>query len=61
VASGRIVLSSDFPRYLGVPASLDPVAWASGAREVLRYKDGSTATLKEPPLQALPATRCAPA
>lgn len=61
VASGRIVLSSDFPRYLGVPASMDAVAWASGAREMLRYKDGSTATLTEPPLQPLPATHCAPA
>jgi len=60
VATGGIVLSSDFPRYLGVPSSLDPVAWASGDRATLRYKDGTTANLKEPPLHPLPAARCGP-
>jgi hypothetical protein len=60
VTTGAVVLSADFPRYLGVPSSLDPIAWASGDRATLRYKDGSTATIKEPLLHALPATRCTP-
>ncbi len=60
VATGAVVLSPDFPRYFGVPATRDRLAWASGERATLRYNDGKTATVKDPPLRPLPVTRCAP-
>lgn len=60
VLSGRIVTGPDFPGYVGVPNSRDPVMWASGRRAALRYADGSTATVHDPPLRPLPERRCAP-
>ena len=60
VATGRLVTSANFQKYLGVPATLETLAWASGERETLRYHDGKTASLREPP-RNLPEQRCAPA
>jgi len=58
VLSGGVVLSQLFPEYFGVPGSLEPLAWASGERAVLRYQNGTTARLHEPPLKALPRNPC---
>ena len=58
VRSGRFVVSSDFKKYLGVPGTLLPIAWASGQRATLRYEDGALATLHDPPLQGFPQTPC---
>lgn len=60
VTSGRLVTSTNFEHYLGVPATLETLAWASGERETLRYHDGKTATLRDPPLRELPEQACAP-
>ena len=60
VATGRIVTSANFQTYLGVPATLETLAWASGERQTLRYHDGKTAALREPS-RDLPEQRCAPA
>ena len=59
VTTGRLVTSPNFQRYLGVPATSQTLAWASGERETLRYEDGKTATLRDPPRE-LPAQTCAP-
>jgi hypothetical protein len=58
VRSGRFVVSRDFKKYLGVPGTLLPVAWASGLRATLRYQDGTTANLHDPPLQDFPQAPC---
>jgi hypothetical protein len=58
VHSGRFVVSPDFPKYLGVPGTLLPLAWASGLRATLRYQDGKTANVHDPPLQAFPQSPC---
>ncbi|MBD5633990.1 MAG: hypothetical protein IAI49_05870 [Candidatus Eremiobacteraeota bacterium] len=58
VATGAVVLAPNFPTYLGVPTSLQPIAWASGQRATLAYPNGKSATLREPPLRPIPAERC---
>jgi len=58
VSDGTIVLAPNFPEYLGVPTSLLPLAWASGERAVLRYNDGKTEPVRDPPIKAIPALRC---
>ena len=59
VASGALIASPDFPKYAGVPSTLDALAWASGERATLRYANGKTARVAEPPLHPFPAQRCA--
>lgn len=59
VPTGRVVLAPNFPEYLGVPTTLQPIAWASGQRATLAYPNGKSATLHEPPLRAIPPERCA--
>ncbi len=61
VASGSIVFAPNFPTYLGIPASYDPIAWASGQRATVAYPNGKSATIHDPPLRPIPAERCAPA
>jgi hypothetical protein len=60
VTTGAVVLAPNFPAYLGVPASLEPIAWASGERSTLAYPDGKSATLLEPPRRAIPPLVCTP-
>ena len=57
VATGDIVLAPNFPAYLGIPTSLEPMAWASGRRSTVAYGDGKSATLEEPH-RAIPPQRC---
>jgi hypothetical protein len=59
VTTGAIVTAPDFPKYLGVPATRDPLAWASGERATLRYKGDKLATIHDPPLHPLPPFDCA--
>ncbi len=59
VRNGRFVVSSDFKKFLGVPGTLLPLGWASGLRATLRYADGTTASLHDPPLQGFPQAPCA--
>jgi hypothetical protein len=59
VTTGAIVLAPNFPTYLGIPASLEPLAWASGERSTLAYPGGKFATLREPPLRPIPSVSCA--
>ncbi len=59
VTTGALVTSPDFPAYLGVPSTSDPLAWASGERATLRYKNEKLATVRDPPLRRLPALDCA--
>jgi hypothetical protein len=58
VATGAVVLAPDFPQYFGVPSSALPLQWVSGERAVLRYDDGKTAAVREPPLKPLPPPGC---
>lgn len=58
VRSGHYVVSAEFPKYLGIPATMLPVSWASGEFATLRYQDGKTANLHDPPLWRFPATTC---
>jgi hypothetical protein len=58
VTSGRIVLAPNFQTYLGIPPSLEPIAWASGQRATVAYPNGKSAPIHDPPLRALPAERC---
>jgi hypothetical protein len=60
VTTGAIVFAPNFPAYLGVPAALQPIAWASGERATLAYPGGRSATLHDPPLHPIPALRCIP-
>ncbi len=60
IATGRLVTSPNFKAYVGVPGTLAPLAWASGERASLRYADGSTAVVHDPPPHPLPAVQCAP-
>ncbi len=59
VTTGAVVIAPDFPTYLGVPSTRDPLAWASGERATLRYKSDKLATIHDPPLHALPPLECA--
>ncbi len=59
VTTGKFVTSPNFKAYLGVPSSLQPIAWASGERATLRYADGSLATVHDPPIHVIPVARCA--
>ncbi len=61
VTTGAIVLAPNFPAYLGIPSSLEPLAWASGQRATVAYPNGKSATLHDPPLHAIPTERCTPA
>jgi hypothetical protein len=58
VTTGAIVMSPDFPAYVGVPSTLDPIAWASGLRATLRYKDETLKPLRDPPARRLPQLDC---
>ncbi len=58
VATGAIVFAPSFPTYLGIPTTLEPVAWASGRRATLAYASGQSATIHDPPLRPIPALRC---
>lgn len=58
VATGGIVLAPDFPSYAGVPLTLDKLSWASGQRATLRYSNGHTATVHEPPPHPFPLAHC---
>ncbi len=58
VRDGRLITAPDFPRYLGVPATLQSLEWASGERATLRYHDGKTAALHDPPLVPFPERPC---
>jgi hypothetical protein len=60
VASGRMILAPQFPYYVGVPATTDTLSWASGRRAALRYTNGKSVTVHDPPLHPLPPERCAP-
>ncbi len=60
VDSGAIIMSTDFPEYAGAPATASPLTWASGEREVLRYNDGKTVSLRDGPLKPVPPLQCAP-
>lgn len=59
VRSGRLVFAPEFARILGVPNLSDALSWASGERATLRYADGKTFALHDPPRVALPLERCA--
>ncbi len=58
IATGRFVTSPDFKTYIGVPATLQPLEWASGQRATLRYANGTTAAVHDPPPHPLPGQRC---
>jgi len=58
VRTGALVISSAFAATVGVPNTSDALAWASGERSTLRYADGRTAALRDPPLRPLPVQRC---
>jgi len=58
VTTGALVTAPDFPTYAGVPSSRDPLAWASGLRSTLRYKNESLASLHDPPPRPFPAFDC---
>ncbi len=60
VRDGHFIVSTDFSKYLGVPGSLQPLAWASGERATLRYQDGKEATLRDPSLLPFPRSPCLP-
>lgn len=60
VATGKTVTSPNFKAYLGVPGTLQPLSWVSGEREALRYADGTTAPLHDPPRRPIPYEPCAP-
>jgi len=58
VATGGIILAPDFPGYAGIPITLDKLSWASGQRSTLRYANGHTATVHDPPPRAFPLAHC---
>lgn len=58
VVTGEIVFAPNFPIYLGVPATLVPISWASGQRATLVYPNGKSATIADPPLRSIPAPQC---
>ena len=58
VTTGAIVRSPEFPEYLGVPSTADPLAWASGERQTLHYAKGSDGAVKVPPLRPIPLSPC---
>ena len=58
VRTGRFITSADFPHFLGVPSTSQPVSWASGQLATLRYSDGTTVALRDPALHAFPFSRC---
>ncbi len=60
IATGRFIISPNFKTYVAVPGTLQPLSWASGERAALRYADGSTAVVRDPPLRPIPAQECAP-
>ena len=57
VRSGIIVFSSDFPSAVGIPTPTDGIDWSSGERATLRYRDGRTFALIDPPRGVKPE-RC---
>jgi len=61
VATGGLVLAPDFPRYAGIPMTLDPLTWASGQRATLRYKNGQAKPVRDPPPLPYPLASCPPA
>jgi hypothetical protein len=58
VVTGELVFAPNFPAYLGVPATLVPISWASGQRATLVYPGGKSATIADPPLRPIPAPHC---
>ena len=58
VATGGIATSGMFATYLGVPSTLRPLGWVSGERATLRYADGTTHAVHDPPLRPMPAAPC---
>ncbi len=60
VATGRTVISPNFKAYLGVPGTLQPLSWVSGERAMLRYTDGTTAVVHDPPRHPIPREQCGP-
>ncbi len=58
VTTGAIVRSSEFPQYLGIPSTLDALAWASGERQTLRYTKGPDRRVVEEPLHPIPTPAC---
>jgi hypothetical protein len=58
VATGAIVLAPDFPVYLGIPATIEAPAWASGRLATLTDAKGKTFAVPDPPLRAIPGERC---
>jgi hypothetical protein len=58
VTTGALVTSPDFPVYAGVPSTRDALAWASGLRSTLRYKNETLAPLKDPPPRPFPPFDC---
>ena len=49
VRTGVVIFGSDFPTAVGVPRPADRIDWSSGERATLRYKDGKTYRLVDPP------------
>lgn len=58
VRSGAVVRSPDFPSTLGIPNATAGVSWVSGERATLRYANGKTAGVHDPPFRPLPVERC---
>jgi hypothetical protein len=58
VVTGELVFAPNFPAYLGVPATLVPISWASGQRATLVYPSGKSAPITDPPLRPIPAPQC---
>ncbi|GAC1547486.1 MAG: hypothetical protein NVS3B16_19500 [Vulcanimicrobiaceae bacterium] len=61
VRTGDVIASPDFPALLDIPAAVDGVAWASGERSTLRYTNGKTVALHDPPRRRIPKIHCAAA
>jgi hypothetical protein len=49
VRSGVVVFGNEFPTAVGAPSPADRIDWSSGERATLRYKDGRTYRLVDPP------------
>jgi len=59
VRTGGLIFATAFPSLLRVPSTNDGLTWASGERSTLRYADGKTYALVDPPRVPLPVERCA--
>jgi len=60
ISTGRTVISPNFKAYLGVPGTLQPLSWISGERATLRYANGTSAALRDPPPRPIPPEHCGP-